>query len=995
MFTSKYLIIRLFVLRCKKEKIYRIAYGAVTEFANSMSEPAVRNFNTLGTYGGYKWDYASIVMAEDALRIQSVYDDLLAGMSLVDSFNKWGVLTKGLNFDVTYNPAGNTSAWQAESLSERQLIYCRVAKIQNLQELFASNKGEIPKDVDKAIYDLTTILTDLTKLPFTKKYSHIGNLELLYTPDRDENGCPLVKSELDKDTFAFIVTIKSGLTDGCDKVTVNVRLKSDGNTFVDLLQDAVPVAGQSCTFDFSNNTPVSVAAVKVWLTKGVETKLVHDVTYHYIRSIVINMSAMGGGIKVNTAWLDKLRNNNLSEKKKKEIDDVSTIEHHETQVSVIGDKRFGNIRKHSLPVLKSNDMFFPKGWDKDTDVVGLVSFLEWFKKKTKSAKSVFLQDPYFEDVALFFLASADIACEYTILTQTGLKTNPDGTDKIVENGERKSIIKKTIERYPSLFANMKLVVKDMPGTGAKLHDRYLIFWYDNECVEAYTLSNSLQGATQKQPLLITQIGDGAFELVSNHIKETLDEYYVETIYDYKQVVNVELGSKSNEIADQGFYDWLITLDDSNVSKFVSKVLPDMLEWNTPAKISSLGYYIARSHKEYELEEEILRQMKSDSRWIAILKDYILEKHYAEYPIGFRNGKQRGFHHYDFSAIILAEFDDIVTSGNCYFLEYANTESSSYGVWGQYLACYFIARLSVEDSIDILKQFKPTLMSIATDKSIEPIYKSANMLMQAIIYNVMVEGNEEYIKALLCDHEGWCRGLGALFLICKSQKEEFNPSVYQNMLSDTKECVALCNAAWSMKPKSSDIMFFYKWLVKSYTVINDKNYLLNTLIDLMKESHYLEDKKEYVSNVINPLINAGVVDKNFISHGLIEGLYGGTMNLESARNGKSNIYFTLQYVLPTALRIVDGDNSLLMDKADKSYNIAVREINANMNKSDDTMFALSLPLIYLRNLLIATLEQYKGITSPFVTRGVSLLKDVDKQLDDIGMEDTKKQFEYSN
>lgn len=993
MFTSKYLIIRLFVLRCKKENIYRIAYGAVTEFANEMPEPAVRNFNKLGTYGDYKWDYASVIMAEDAQIIKGVYNDLLNGESLKESFSKRGIKTKSLSFDVKYNPSVSASTWQAENLSERQLVYCQVANIQNVNELFASNKGVIPADVDKAISDLSAILTGTTNLPFSKKFAHIGNLELLYTPDRDEKGRPLIKSELDKDTFAFKVTVSPELTDGIDKVTVNVRLKLDGNTFVDLLKDSVPAPDMPSTFVFSNNKAASVVYVKVWLTKGEDTKLVHDVIYHFIRSIAISLSVIGGGMKVNTAWIDKLRNNNLPENKKKEIDNASIIDHHETQMSVIGDKSLENFRRRSLPTVKSNDIFFPKGWDKETDVVGLVSFLEWFKRKSKGAKSVFLQDPYFEDVALFFLASADNNGEYTILTQTGLKTNPDGTDKIVENGERKDIIKKSIERYPSLFAKLKLIVKDMPGIGAKLHDRYLIFRYDNEYIEAYALSNSLQGATLKQPLLITQIGDEAYEQVNKHIEETLDAYDIETIYDYKQVCLIS-ESECSEIADKGFYDWLVNLDDSKLEDFIKLVLHDILEWNTNAKIATLGYYIAFSDRECELVNEILNQMKNESRWIPILKNFILEKHYDEYPIGFRNGKQRGFIHYDYSTFILGEFEDIVTYGNCNFLENANYESTSFGIWGQFIACYFLVRLSVEESIDILKQFRPTLRSVNSDKSIEPIYKSANMLMQALIYNVINEGNEEYINVLLSDQEGWCRGLGALFLVYKSQKEKFELSKFQLLLSNSKECVTLCNAAWARRPKVSDIMFFYKWLVQSYTEIGDNDYLLKILIDLMQECHYLEEKKEYINNVINPLISAGVVDINFISKGLIEGLYDGTMNLESARKENSNIYFTLQYVLPSILRIVDGDNTILFDKAEKSYHIAVKDINSNMNKCDDILFKLSLPLIYLRNLLVATFEQYEGQKTPFVEKVVTLIKEVDEQLDKMGMEEQKNQFEYN-
>lgn len=992
MFTTKYLIIRLFVIHCKKEKIHRIAYGAVTGFASTMPKPIIRDFNKLGFYDNRKWEYASVVMAGEARKIMGVYDDLLNGVSLKASFLKWGIDIEALKFDVTYNPDVSVSPWQTENLSERQMVYSRVAKIQDPKELFASAKGDVPANANKAVSDMEAILSDATKLPFSKKYSRIGNLELLYTPDRDVNGQPLVQCNLDKDTFAFKVCTKPELTDGSSKVTVNVRLKLDGIAYVDMLKDATPTLGQQCVFDFANTKPVRTATVKVWVTKGTDSKLVHDVTYHYIRSIVMRFSAMGDAMNVNTEWLDKLRKN-LSDEKKKDVDEAAKIEHHESQVSIIGDKNLEPVDNRSLPKIKSNDMFFPKGWDKETDVVGLIGFLEWFKNKTKGAKSVFLQDPYFEDVALYFLASADTACEYTILTQIALATNPNGTDKLVENGDRKKIIKKAIENYPKMFSPMKLVVKDMPGINAKLHDRYLIFWYADGSVEGYTLSNSLQGATLKQPLLITQIGDNAFGMVSKHIKETIDVNKVETIYDYAEVPKKK-AKVCSEIADQGFYNWLVSMKRRNVCDFVNEVLPDMQMWNTDAKISTLGYYLARSNNDYEYETEIVKQMKADSRWIPILKTYILMKHYDEYPIGFRNCKHRGYHHYDYSSILLVSFDEIVTSRNSHFLEYANSESSTYGVWGQFYACYFLARLSAEESIDILKQFKPTLMNIDYDRSIEPIYKSANMLMQAVIDCVMNNGSDKYIGVLLNDKEEWCRGLGALIMVCKSQREHFTPSDYKCLLTDPKECIRVCNAAWAIRPKVANASFYYKWLTDSYLALADKDYVLRMLAELMKETHYLEDKKAYLLQVIQPLITAGLIDKDFISHGLIDALFDGTMDLDSAKGDNPNIYFTLQHVLPAALHLVDGDIEPLAYKIQACYKSADRDLNAAILKDDDTMFRLSRPLILLRNLLMATLKEYQGSTLTTVSKLNLLLTNVDKRLDEIGMVKTKKQFEYN-
>lgn len=232
------------------------------------------------------------------------------------------------------------------------------------------------------------------------------------------------------------------------------------------------------------------------------------------------------------------------------------------------------------------------------------------------------------------------------------------------------------------------------------------------------------------------------------------------------------------------------------------------------------------------------------------------------------------------------------------------------------------------------------------------------------------------------------------MVCKSQREQFTPSAYQSMLTDPKECIRLCNAAWAIRPKVADASFYYKWLTDSYLALADKDYVLKMLVELMKETHYLEDKKAYVLQVIQSLITAGLVDKDFISQGLIDALFDGTMDLDSAKGDNPNIYFTLQHVLPTALRLVDGDIEPLADKIQACYKSADRDFNAAIVKDDDTMFRLSRPLILLRNLLMATLKEYKGSTLPTVSKLNLLWDNVDKRLDEIGMAETKKQFEYN-
>lgn len=973
--------------------MYRIAYGSVTPAASTMAKPVVRQFNPLGAYSRDKWQYSMVVIASNADTILGIFTDLASGKSLKTSFVKWGFDVSSIDFDVTYTSNTESEPWRSENYTDSQLIYSKVIWMLNPESLFEID-GNIPDDVDHAMQDLAKLLDKQTRLHFSTHYNHIGNLELLYTPDRDVNGKPLVECKLDKEKFKLLLTVDSQLTDECDCVIANARLSRDGVIVCDNICSADSIKGQSVTFSFGRKEQIDRSEVKIWLKQRGKTMLVYDVTMHYIQRIMVQMSIVSDRMMVKTDWLEKLRLN-LGDKKKAEVNKAELIEHKGSENFRVGGISERRKRKQIVkPRIKSNDVFFPKGWDKETDEVGLLGFLEWFKNKTEKAKSVFLQDPYFEDVALFFIASANAGCEYTILTQTSLKTNADGTDSMVEEGERKDKIINVIKGNPRLFAPLKLIVKDMPGNKAKLHDRYMFFWYDGY-IEAYTLSNSLQGATQKQPLLITQIGDDALELVNKHIDELINQSTVDTIFDYVSV-SKDILPRCEEIADQGFYNWLITMDSLNETDFVKSVLPDIIRWNTIPKLSTLGYYLATQIPDRcdNLRKELLKQMNGSGRWIQRLKDYILVHHYDTYPCGYRNNKRRLFCHYDMAPLLSLNFDEIVSRGDVSLLDYIQYETLTCGVYGQYYAAWLLVRLSSKEFIDILRLYMPTYDGITTDKSIEPISRSANVLFQILVKYALYVDNT-IIKELLSDKDKWCRGVGSLILLYLSRKDDFNPADYKSYLSSDSEVITLCKAAWMMVPKPADKQFFYDWMVESYKSIGNEDIVIQNLVSLMLETTFLERKKELVENVIMPLIQPGLVDKNKACSELINALFDDTIDDESRRREGHSNYYSIQRVLPATLRIINGDLRPLVDKSQEAFRKAKAGLDALIIKTEDNIFSACKPLMYLRNLLISVSEEYQGVQSnPEIDELSRLCAGVDRLLDDVGYKDIKRKFEYN-
>ena len=252
-----------------------------------------------------------------------------------------------------------------------------------------------------------------------------------------------------------------------------------------------------------------------------------------------------------------------------------------------------------------------------------------------------------------------------------------------------------------------------------------------------------------------------------------------------------------------------------------------------------------------------------------------------------------------------------------------------------------------------------------------------------------------IKELLSDKDEWCRGVGSLILLYLSRKDDFNPADYKNYLSSDSEVITLCKAAWMMVPKPADKQFFYDWMVESYKSIGNEDIVIQNLVSLMLETTFLERKKELVENVIMPLIQPGLVDKNNACSELINGLFDDTIDDESRRREGHSNYYSIQRVLPATLRIINGDLKPLVDKSQEAFRKAKAGLDALIIKTEDNIFSACKPLMYLRNLLISVSEEYQGVQSnPEIDELSRLCAGVDRLLDDVGYKDIKRKFEYN-
>lgn len=983
-----YLTLCLFALRIGKSgEKWRVAYGIITPAHEKMDSPILSGSSQIGTYSKGKLSMRKVIWVDEQDTILGIYEDLAKGISLKNSFDKWGIDISSWDFDVVYSQEAIDEPWGAEHILTNQMSYSRSICMLNPLKLFEKD-NEVPNDAEKALEIIEKYLRNQTYLPFGDKYDHVGNLDIVISPDRDAMGKPLVETRWEKgNPFVQHVKLHKELVENDDELLINIICKQDGRIIKDSVERILVNVTQEVEREYTMDDCPDSIEVKIWRIRDGQSMVVSDTSHYFLKQIYLSMGVMEGRMSISTKWLENIRQS-LPEKRRGDVDNATIVDRSEQMQTIIGEQVKKRVQRKKR--LKSNDEFFPKGWDAEEEEHGLLSFLDWFKRKAKGTKHVFLQDPYFEDVAMYFLASVDVCSDYTVLTQTQLKTNPDGTIKEAaedDTGGRKDKIIEGINANPRMFGPMKLVILDIPISHNVMHDRYLIFDYGDSNVEAYTLSNSLQGATNKQPLLVTQIGETAFEKVSTHIQKTLNREGVTTIYNYAEVGKNQDEEEVDKVADGNFLKILRKQKKELEKGSVNQVLEDIKTSNTHKRLATLGYFLASIDDEnaHLILKNLASEMAVESEWVDILKSFILDCYNANYPIGYNKTPFRGRWFYDPTSLLSLNYNQIVSSYNTHIFNCIGSEGHSFGVYGHYFAAKLLLKLSVKEYVNVIKQLRPKLLSVSTDKTTTPCYKVMGVLMAELLEYDYWSGSDDIKCELLADKEDWCRGVGALIFLQKAKEEDFKCGDFRYLFKDEEEMVILCHAACGMKPAPAHMDVFYKWLIEVFNDKGDKTYFTQRLIgEILGEAHFMDDKIDYMQHVTLPLISTGLVNKDELSKELIESLY------DNSINGKHTLL--MRDVLPECLFIVGGDIGSLYEKAKDTVEGMKTNIKKITVKSEDNIFGAAKDCIELRVVIKHLLEKYKGLTNETLEKLKLLLEDLDQTLDGFGLERAKWTFE---
>lgn len=949
----KHLSLRLFILRIGEDKnnpIYRIAYGVVSPSDHAMEKATGSDFSKLGSYDNKKIYLASISICSEREKVLGIYDALSMGNPLKTSLNKYGIKNDSLRYDVKYIRDGVSVPWHKANILGNQLSDSRYICMLEPKTLFEIDGYLLEQEeLDDAMRALSVKLREATGLPFDTSYDHIGNLEILIAPDQDIYGRSLVKHWQDKESFTQHVELSSKLTDGADLVTVNIKLTAGGVITIDTLLSDKPNDNENTTFSIPSEYPPQAVEIKIWLTKSSEVRLVHLSTHHFIGEICFSLGIVQSEIHIQSDWLERVKGA-MPKHKKELVDKASSIQRTRSESHHRINKGLPQWLKRKVtikPIERCDDAYFPAGWDCETQESGSLSFLEWFKAKTKGAKSVFLQDPYFEDVALSFIALSDIQGECIILTQTDLKTNTDNTISMSGTSQRKAKILSLIKDNPSLYGSIQLIIRDMPGSSPKLHDRYLFIGYDDGRCEGYMLSNSLQGATKKSPLLITRIGTPVLVKVKKHIAKLIDPDKVETIYHYSDRTSSST-QEDKEIADADFYDCLQAMNHPLDPDCLDQVLNDILKEKTTDRISTFGYYLAHiSDDELLSTHQVMEaRIANNPKAIEALKSFILEHHKSSFPIGFEGFSGRGYRNNHFPDILEFSYHKIIHRNHTHLIDNSYI-GFSHPIWGMEHACVLLIRASAQDTIDALKQLRDQLVSIKTDKTITSIYKITNTLLCMIFNSVVFGWDGDLMEKMLIDGNDWCRGLGALILIYKADKPNFDIRPHLELLQTHDERITLCNTIiFSLEPNTNRDNI-YNLLIEEIKE-SDVEYTYENILNILRGCYPLELQETYIKKIYGPLIQDGRLDKDKLSSRLTEALFDECIQSEPKYRPEA---------LAMGLYRINGSFKVLQEKSQKQLMETERKLNQLIIKDHNNVFQACVALKNLRFLLERILAEY--------------------------------------
>lgn len=436
----------------------------------------------------------------------------------------------------------------------------------NKLSLWTKDGKEVLEQAEDLAGKCLSHLTAETGLDFRGADSkRLGNIEWLSIPAADEYentyiAFETVKKEREVTTRRAIsgdncniktelsargVEVKimpGGLPSGTQAL-VRCRLRNDNEVILDQCKTA-RFTEKPVSVYFEAGEEISQVLVTIWVREHEEEQweIWYEHSIPILRQIHLAIGMVGLQGTLKSDWLKDLYNSRVNDRVKR----IQAIEQVHYQHSAIGEYKFDpwvlasrqarNLAQQIFP-RPSGGYFFSKGWDSKGP--GLLNFIEWFQSLTNNstASRLLLVDPFFDVAGVELLSRAKATqIEYVVLTNTQVKSTDDLSELQAEKdkdqevdefeSQRAKRLREACKQVELILSRLKFRLLDLRSVGGGrqqlFHDRYiLIFNETGEIRTGYHLSNSIQGATKKAPLLVTPIPVDLLEGVKSYVAELI------------------------------------------------------------------------------------------------------------------------------------------------------------------------------------------------------------------------------------------------------------------------------------------------------------------------------------------------------------------------------------------------------------------------------------------------------------------------------------------
>jgi hypothetical protein len=431
--------------------------------------------------------------------------------------------------------------WQNKAIPSPQNYGCYVQQIFYLPKttFIQLQSNNIPNNSIPDTWRAISIAFEkVTGLNVIKSSApRIGNIEFYRFPFSKPGFEPFVKFSVNKEKTGLgksvTVEIEPNQQEQPRYLQVRCRLIDGEEIALDEIRD-LTWDNHGSRHIFTASSPISEVLLTIWQKeKDGDSHILYEKSCVLMRTISVGMSLIGTTINSGSiSLLNKLRHEEKDEAKKlasftrSSGAQTMSIGGHEEDPWVVSAREAIKLMDNYFPE-KSEGRFFRNGWDEDTMESGQLSFARWVLDliSPESKNKLILIDPFFDKDGIELFSNARTTnAEIHVLTCTQHRSTEEESTTELKDTKAADDIRVSCRLREALLKGINLRINDLRsdfgGKNQLFHDRYVVITnHEGGISKGFHLSNSIQGATRKAPLLVTPIPKDILPQVLQYMEE--------------------------------------------------------------------------------------------------------------------------------------------------------------------------------------------------------------------------------------------------------------------------------------------------------------------------------------------------------------------------------------------------------------------------------------------------------------------------------------------